>query len=49
MKDLVCGKLREKTRMGWDGRNGELVSGKDVIYLCDKALKGKGLARLIRL
>ena len=49
MKELVCEKLKEKRRLDWDGRNEDLVSGRYAICLCDKALKGKRLARLIRL
>ena len=50
MKGLFCEKLKEKTRLDWDGRNGELASWKYVfVCLCDKALKGKRLAQLIRL
>ena len=33
MKGLVCEKLSEKTRLDWDGQNGELISGKQVVGL----------------
>ena len=33
MKGLVCEKLREKTRLDRDGRDGELFSGNYVICL----------------
>ena len=33
MKGLICEKLREKTRLDWDGWNGELVPGNYVICL----------------
>ena len=49
MKGLVYGTFRENARLSWDGRNGESAFGKCVVRLCDKALKGKRLARLIRL
>ena len=50
MKGFVCEKLREETRLDRDGRNGEFIPGRCVVWgLCDKASKGERLARLIRL
>ena len=44
MKELVCGKLRGKTGLDWDGRdgrNGESISGKYVICFVRQSFEGK--------
>ena len=41
MKGLVCEKLREKTRLDWDERNGKLVSEKYFICFVRQCFEGK--------